>query len=77
MAVHVKSDGTILVASQNAYEKKILEQPKKELSDRVAAEGATQAEAIERGAAHVFLAYARADRALRITGSSGPAIRSR
>ncbi|PYS98867.1 MAG: hypothetical protein DMF65_09900, partial [Acidobacteria bacterium] len=58
-----ETENEFLVASQNAYEKKILEQPKKNLSDRVAAEGATQAEAIERGAAHVFLAYARADRA--------------
>ena len=57
------AEDEFLVASQNAYEKKILGQPKRELSERVVAEGATQVTAIERGAAHVFLAYARADRA--------------
>jgi hypothetical protein len=57
------AEDEFLVASQNAYEKKILGQPKRELSERVVAEGATQVAAIERGAAHVFLAYARADRA--------------
>lgn len=56
-------ENEFLVASQNVYEKKYLEQPKKELSERVVAEGATQAEAIEKESAHVFLAFARQDRA--------------
>lgn len=56
-------ENDFLIASQNAYSDKLLAQPKKDLGERVVAEGATQAEAIVKESAHVFLAYAREDRA--------------
>lgn len=57
-----ETENDFIIASQNAYEKELLEQPKKELSEKVIAEGATQVASIRKGSAHVFLAYARKER---------------
>jgi hypothetical protein len=55
-------ENEFLVASQNAHEKEIIEHQKKELSEKVIADGATQVASIEKGSAKVFLAYSRKDR---------------
>ena len=55
-------ENDFLAASQDAYEGGLRERSKNDLSERVTAEGATRAEAIEKELAHVFLSYSRRDR---------------
>lgn len=60
--VLTEAENDFLAASQDAYERGLRERSKKDLSERVIAEGATRAEAIVKEAAHVFLSYSRRDR---------------